>query len=138
MLCIAVAELTTSFRHELDADPAELRPLRTALGRWLAAMGVDEQPAFDVMLATSEATSNAIEHGHRCNGARGIAVELDAVDEGLRVTVRDAGSWRQSSAAGDRGRGLPLMRTLMDSVQVEPSSAGTVVTMERRLGGGTS
>jgi anti-sigma regulatory factor (Ser/Thr protein kinase) len=100
-------------------------------------MGVDEQPAFDVLLATNEATSNAIEHGHRCNGARGIAVELDAVDEGLRVTVRDAGSWRKSSAPGDRGRGLPLMRTLMDSVHVEPSATGTVVTMERRLDGST-
>ncbi len=33
----------------------------------------------------------------------------------------------------DRGRGLPLMRALMDEVEVETTEAGTSVVLRRRL-----
>jgi anti-sigma regulatory factor (Ser/Thr protein kinase) len=103
-----------------------------ALVRWLAAIGVDGQLAFDIVLATSEAASNAIEHGHRCDGSRGIAVDVDLVGGVLRVRVRDAGRWRKPTPPGERGRGLPIMRALMDRVEIERSVVGTVVTMESR------
>jgi anti-sigma regulatory factor (Ser/Thr protein kinase) len=51
----------------------------------------------------------------------------------LTLRVTDTGQWRRVPAPGDRGRGLPLMRAVMDSVLVEPGEGGTVVTMQRRL-----
>jgi anti-sigma regulatory factor (Ser/Thr protein kinase) len=60
------------------------------------------------------------------------------------VTVADSGGWREKRDS-DRGRGLDLIRALMDSVDVSPGSDGTVVTMRKRLaapvalpGGGAS
>jgi len=47
--------------------------------------------------------------------------------------VRDKGSWREGTRA-EGGRGLILMRALMDAVDVEPGPEGTTVRMRRRLG----
>jgi anti-sigma regulatory factor (Ser/Thr protein kinase) len=48
------------------------------------------------------------------------------------ITVRDFGGWREPRGS-DRGRGLPLMKALMDSVRVDPSSEGTMVQLRRRV-----
>jgi anti-sigma regulatory factor (Ser/Thr protein kinase) len=46
--------------------------------------------------------------------------------------VRDFGAWREPRE-GDRGRGLSLMRALMDSVDVVPTGEGTTIRMQRTL-----
>ena len=54
------------------------------------------------------------------------------MDSDVLIIVRDFGGWREPRGT-DRGRGLPLMEALMDSVQVDPSSEGTTVQLRRRL-----
>jgi len=85
-------------------------------------------------MAANEAIQNAIEHGHGLT-RRSVMVTLSRSDDTVEVTVRDEGSWRPPRD-DTRGRGLPLMRALMDSVDVEPGEGkrGTVVTMRRVLG----
>jgi len=87
-----------------------------------------------VTMAANEAIQNAIEHGHGLT-RRSVLVTLARSDDTVEVTVRDEGSWR-APRKDTRGRGLPLMRALMDSVDVEPGEGkrGTVVTMRRTLG----
>jgi anti-sigma regulatory factor (Ser/Thr protein kinase) len=47
--------------------------------------------------------------------------------------VRDSGRWRETPRRrGDRGHGLPLMRSLVDDVVVERGETGTVVRMRTR------
>ena len=72
--------------------------------------------------ATGEAAANAIEHG--VAGARG-AFMIDGSAEGgvVAISVTDAGSWRPERSEG-RGRGLVLMRAMMDSVEVVPGAGG--------------
>jgi anti-sigma regulatory factor (Ser/Thr protein kinase) len=49
------------------------------------------------------------------------------------IAVRDRGGWREH-VSEDRGRGLPLMRALMDDVAVEQRPTGSTVTLRRALG----
>ncbi len=49
-----------------------------------------------------------------------------------RSWCHDRGAWRQPRE-GDHGRGLSLMETLMDTVDVGPSDEGTTVRMTRKL-----
>jgi anti-sigma regulatory factor (Ser/Thr protein kinase) len=49
------------------------------------------------------------------------------------VTVSEGGRWRTRHST--RGRGSTLMRSVMGSVEIETSDAGTTVTMQRRLPG---
>jgi anti-anti-sigma factor len=52
----------------------------------------------------------------------------------IRVVVRDHGQWRSPRNDG-HGRGLQLIRGLVDDVQVVQTMTGTEVQLERRLGG---
>jgi anti-sigma regulatory factor (Ser/Thr protein kinase) len=49
------------------------------------------------------------------------------------ISVRDRGTW-QTTTGPDRGRGLELMRRLMDDVEVQPAPNGTTVRLRKRLG----
>jgi anti-sigma regulatory factor (Ser/Thr protein kinase) len=84
------------------------------------------------VLACNEACANAIEHAY---GPGDAAVHIDAVLSGdeVAITVRDKGRWR-ASRGNNRGRGLGLIETLMDSVHiVTDPDTGTEVSMTRRL-----
>jgi len=60
--------------------------------------------------------------------------DLEAVrgDDDVLVRVRDYGSWRQPRGQ-NRGRGLKLMETLMDEVNVRREQTGTTVELRRTL-----
>jgi anti-sigma regulatory factor (Ser/Thr protein kinase) len=51
----------------------------------------------------------------------------------VRIVVRDAGRWR-APRGSNRGRGLAIMRQLMDVADVRQTEAGTEVVLERALG----
>jgi anti-anti-sigma factor len=61
-----------------------------------------------------------------------VAADVD-VDGILTVTVRDEGTWRPPDRdPGDRGRGLLIMRQLVDRVVLDEEH-GTTVTLRLRL-----
>jgi PAS domain S-box-containing protein len=124
----------TATRMELEVlgDEPSLRAFRGTLRRWLSAAGSETEELHDVTMAANEAIQNAIEHGHRLT-RRAVEVVLDRSDGAIEVQVRDHGSWRPPRES-TRGRGLPLMRALMDSVEVVPGPSGTTVTMRRSRG----
>jgi anti-anti-sigma factor len=62
-----------------------------------------------------------------------VAAVVD-VDGLLTVTVRDEGTWHPPDRdPGDRGRGLLIMRQLVDSVTLDEQAGGTTVTLSVRL-----
>jgi PAS domain S-box-containing protein len=117
----------------LPARAHQLAVVRRLVAAWLAASGIATDDIALVVLAVSEAASNAIEHAY------GPAVgwfELEAELAGRRITVavRDGGRWR-SKPSSDRGRGLGLMARLMDEFETRRSERGTEVWMRRTLAG---
>ncbi len=92
----------------------------------------------DVVLALSEACANAVRHAGR--GAEyTLVVGIDG--PWCRIDVRDAGQAFTAPAAvlpgadAEGGRGLALMRALMDEVTVDSApETGTHVRMDKRLG----
>ena len=123
----------TPLRIRLGADTKLLALARSQLRSWLGSVGAKPADVYDVTLAANEACANAIEHPV---AVRESVVELEAllVGEVVEVIVRDTGSWREASPDGDRGRGLELIRALMDEVDVRRGDGGTEIRMRRRLG----
>ena len=109
----------------LGPDPDELAVVRRSIERWLESWYVDERDAYRVTLATNEACMNAIEHGF---GGGGFEVSGELNEGAVNITVHDHGKWREPRGAGD-GRGLEMMRSLMDEVEVTPASDGTTVRL---------
>ena len=134
---VAVLVLRTVALHEkrlvleLTADPDAQRTMRSTIGRWLERAGVSKEVTHEVQVACHEVCSNSIEHGHRFSDEIvSIVGELDG--DVLSLVVTDSGTWRDPRES-DRGRGLDMTRSFMDSVQVETGSDGTRVSMQRRL-----
>ncbi|HET6392431.1 MAG TPA: SpoIIE family protein phosphatase [Blastococcus sp.] len=120
---------------DLVADPAALPGVRRRLNSWLAGVGMGEQDRVGVMVAVGEACANAAEHAYRGSdpGPMSLRARVD-VDGVLTVTVRDEGTWRPPNRdPGDRGRGLLIMRQLVDGVVLEEEAKGTTVTLTLRL-----
>ena len=120
------------FSAEFPAQPESLAPIRSMLRRWLSHAGADDLEIAEITTACGEAATNAIEHAGTGNGAH---FEVSGRRDGpeVELAVRDHGSWR-SEREDDHGRGLELMRTLMDTVAVVPGAEGTMVSLRRRLG----
>jgi PAS domain S-box-containing protein len=121
------------FSAEFPAEPESLAPMRSMLRRWLSHAGAGELEIAEITTACGEAATNAIEHAGMSGDIR-FEVSGSRSGGAVEIAVRDQGSWREERP-GDHGRGLDLMRTLMDTVAVEPGPEGTTVSLRRRLGG---
>ncbi len=115
----------------LPARPDQLRILRTRLAGWLERHGVDREAIFEFSLAVSEAAANAVSHAYGLEAA-GFGVEVVWDDNVLVCTVSDRGRW-QAQPRDDDGRGLMLMRTLSDSLDIDAGENGTRVVLRRRV-----
>jgi GAF domain-containing protein/anti-sigma regulatory factor (Ser/Thr protein kinase) len=113
------------------ARPEELAAIRRLLRGWLTDAGADRRAIEAVLLASGEACTNAIEHAY---GPGEQTFELEGARDGddIVLEIRDSGRWR-APRGQNRGRGLGLMETFMDEVEVTPSETGTAVRMRRRM-----
>ncbi len=119
---------------DLVAVPSALPAVRRRLGAWLTALGMGEQDRVGVLVAVGEACATAAEHAYRDTepGPMRVTAAVD-VDGLLTVTVHDEGTWRPPDRdPGDRGRGLLIMRQLVDGLVVR-GEHGTTVTLRTRL-----
>jgi PAS domain S-box-containing protein len=132
VLAVRTEPLSPERLHlDLPTNPRALGTLRRTVARWLEPLGASGEESSDIQVACHEACSNAMEHGYHFREA---TVDVNAEFDGseVLVTIADSGGWREQRD-DDRGRGLDLIRALMDSVEVEPGDDGTVVRMRKRL-----
>ena len=120
-------------RLELPSTQDGLVEMREGLRSWLTLGNVGADDAAEAVLAAWEACANAVEHAQRPSES---SFRLDArLDDAgrMRILVRDSGEWKPGDGTAERGLGLGLMRSLMDTVRVSPSDDGTEVVLERNV-----
>jgi serine phosphatase RsbU (regulator of sigma subunit)/anti-sigma regulatory factor (Ser/Thr protein kinase) len=115
----------------VSADAQSLAPVRRSVARWLEAGNVAGEAVRDVVTAVNEAATNVVEHAY---GPAGGVMSIVATrrNGSVEFHVRDAGVWRETPKSG-RGRGLLLMRGLMDDVEIDEGARGTTVMMRRSI-----
>lgn len=119
---------------------AETVPLvRTAIAHTLRIFGVDEDCIYEVGLAVSEACANVIDHA-ATEDEYEVAVHVN--EKRCSIDVKDTGGGFDASSLTDimpssdsaRGRGVAIMRAVMDNVDLTSSpEAGTIVHLVRTL-----
>jgi serine/threonine-protein kinase RsbW len=62
-----------------------------------------------------------------------VRVQAQAGAGVLTVTVEDEGKWKPAQRRDERGRGLPLMRALMDGVEIRTHQTRTEVRLTMAL-----
>ncbi|MFI6869188.1 ATP-binding protein [Nocardia sp. NPDC050406] len=117
-------------RMGLPAVAASLATVRRFLREWLPRSGLGPVEVEDVVLAVSEACTNAVEHGYRDRPGT-VFVEAEATESDIHILVRDRGRWvpPHPEVNSLRGRGLALMRALVPKVTVHTGNSGTSVEL---------
>jgi anti-sigma regulatory factor (Ser/Thr protein kinase) len=114
--------------YAASAVPASVPILRRALQRYAAGLGLDDDRRYALITAIGEAMANAVEHAYA--GRPGVVrLSLCAAAEGLLVTIEDDGRWKPTTYSEERGRGLVLMRSLMDGVEITTGGAHTSIRL---------
>jgi serine/threonine-protein kinase RsbW len=121
----------------VPASPSRLAGLRQAVRADLR--GVSDEVADDVVLALSEAATNAVLHGS--SAGQPIQVVVHVSDDWVEASVLDHGPQPPPGLPADidtdelraGGRGLWLLRRLVDEVRLERVKLGTRVTLRRAI-----
>jgi GAF domain-containing protein/anti-sigma regulatory factor (Ser/Thr protein kinase) len=116
------------FRRSFPADAHELATMRAELRAWLERSGLPSETQEDVVLACTEAATNAIEHAYIGRGGD-VLIEAESEEGRLQVAVTDHGRWRHPRPDDSRGRGLDLVRAVIGDIDVERGETGTTVRM---------
>jgi len=132
VLAVHLAELPERLRTSWPAEPEALGAMRHMLRRWLGRRDADADEVYDITLAVQEACANAIEHAY-APGPAAFDVDASHEDGLVTVAIRDRGRWR-AARGRHRGRGLPLMEALMESVDVHRTDEGTTIVLRRTIG----
>lgn len=124
---------TRSFATVLPAALTHIADARHRLRDWLAGIAVDSRREADILLATGEAVTNAIEHGSGSDPRKTVSIEAFVCGGTVTATVSDAGRWSGDSSASlrsrQRGRGLTLINGLPDHVKTTRTAQGTRITL---------
>lgn len=103
------------------------------VGRVARAAEFDERSVQEIQAAVREALQNAIVHGNRCDQGRCVKLQLDLHPGELEISVQDEGEGFHENPARSGGRGILLMKSLMDEVVFRRlAKGGMAVTMRRR------
>jgi serine/threonine-protein kinase RsbW len=126
--------------------PSDLRLLtlaRSFVEGVCRVAGFDERATRAIVMATDEATNNVIRHAHRDNPDAALQIECHFVTEGIEVRLLDEGAPFDITAVPHLdpaelrvgGRGVFLMRALMDELSCQPrGQRGNLLRMVKRCG----
>ncbi|MEV6595862.1 ATP-binding protein [Actinoplanes sp. NPDC051346] len=117
--------------REVDSVPAVRRLLRCAL----SVFHVDREAGQDLEVALTEACANVVNHAR---GADAIEVSLDVAEDHCAIDVADNGAGFDAEtvggpeAAGERGRGLFLIKALSENVRMQSTPRrGSIIHFEK-------
>jgi serine/threonine-protein kinase RsbW len=125
------------FSLDLPRETLSIPVIRRVLGDTLRGLGVSEACIGDILVATSEACTNVVQHVDSAARYEVIA----SIDSGrcvLKVVDRGQGFESESQRAvpldSESGRGIKIMKALVDDVVFDSRpEAGTVVYLQKTL-----
>ena len=124
--------------------PSELRLLplaRRFVESVCQAGGLDQAATNAIVLAVNEATGNVIRHAHRDQPTTPLHIECRLLADGIEVSITDHGPAFDLNAVPHLdpgevrlgGRGVFLMRQLMDELSSQPRpQGGNILRMVKR------
>lgn len=111
--------------------------------KYAAHAGLDEDETFRVSMAVREAAVNAVLHGNDYDPHKKITAVFENSGKNLTISICDEGKGLDPSTLPDptepenlmrgTGRGIFLIRSLMDEVHFRQLHPGTELTLVKHL-----
>jgi anti-sigma regulatory factor (Ser/Thr protein kinase) len=137
---VAVAEPTREL--VLPNDPARIREVRSFVSEFLTDLRAPVDASSDVLLAASEAASNAMKYGRFPESRSELRIQCVLAGTEVIVVVADEGPGLEKVPIDQDGipdplalggRGMFLMKELTDDLQIESTPQGTTIVLRRRV-----
>ncbi len=130
---IAQLVIPSSLDHLSDLDRFTEKTIR--------ALSLPSQMLDDIAITASEAVNNAIVHGNKLDPSKNVKITFYRGDKFLRLVVQDEGAGFIPESVPDprneenllktSGRGLLIIRHLMDRVGYRKLKAGLQIIMDK-------
>ena len=134
-----MAPKQTVFRMTLPSSPKYIGRVERFLKKLRHHIHLDEIQSNKLMISLTEAVNNAIVHGNKSDSAKKVTVVCEVLPGWLLVMVDDTGKGFRAYKVGnpllkknllrESGRGIFLMRTLMDKVEFNMKRSGMQVSL---------
>jgi len=134
-----VAAKQTVFRLTLTSNPRQIGRVEVFLRKVRHSVHLDEIQFHKLMVSLTEAVNNAIIHGNKLDAAKKVVVRCEILPGWLLVVVTDEGAGfkpktvknplHKKNLLRTSGRGVFLMRTLMDRVEFDVHPTGSKVRL---------
>jgi serine/threonine-protein kinase RsbW len=128
-----------TFTFECTADPKEIRKVEPFLQQINVTARLDDGTFYRLLVAGTEAVNNGILHGNKADPRKTVHVTCVLKKDELVFRVRDQGKGFKPEDVPDpleeknllktSGRGIFLMRSLMDRVSFKVTREGTEVEL---------
>jgi len=125
------------------SDPKQIARVEKFVDKVNKKAHLDDGTMYRLLVATTEAVNNAILHGNKSDPRKLVHISCELVGHALMVTVRDHGRGfdpnhlanplADENLMKENGRGIFLIRSLVDEVDFRLSRGGTSVIMKLDL-----
>ncbi|MBU8932524.1 MAG: ATP-binding protein [candidate division Zixibacteria bacterium] len=109
----------------------------------LRGFEAEESIVADVAISVSELVNNAVIHGQKAAPDEAVVVEVECNNGEVKITVSDCGGGFDPDQLADPladenlmkevGRGLFIVKSLMDKVDINVSGNGTTVAITKTI-----
>lgn len=131
------------YQLEIESNPNNLLTVEEFVNYFARDVNLDEDRIPGLLLAVTEATTNAIIHGNKSDESKSVVITVKVEENKLIISIKDQGPGFDPSSIPDpthpdnllkdSGRGLYLMRIYMDDLQYRHSEDGTETILIMRL-----
>ncbi|MEW5797261.1 MAG: ATP-binding protein [Candidatus Zixiibacteriota bacterium] len=128
---------------KVPSSPEFLPDVDIFLEGTLRGFGVQESVVADIAISVSELVNNAIVHGNKATLTKMVTVRITRAGNVVTVRVSDEGGGFDPTHVPDPladenllqevGRGLFIVHSLMDKVEVEATGSGTTVAITKAI-----
>jgi len=140
---MAMTEQRVSYTLESTLDT--VNSAEEAASRIATEIGFGEDEVTQIAMAVREAAVNAVLHGNAYDPGKKVTLAFERTPRELVITIRDQGKGLDLSKIPDplapenllktSGRGIFLMRSFMDVVEIRPSKTGTEFKLIKHVHG---
>lgn len=127
----------------IPSDQDHLVALDEFLEGTLRGFGIDESTIADIAISVTEVVNNGIIHGNKSDPKKALTLTIDKNNNVLKFVITDEGEGFDPSCVDDPlkeenllkevGRGIFIIRSLMDSVDFENTPEGVRVTITKTV-----
>ena len=131
------------FDMEIHSDPSEIHIVEEKLEKFCKKAGLSEDDIENFGIATTEMVNNAIRHGNKSNPEKKVHIAFEKTKSRMQVTIQDEGGGFEPENVADpldpaniykdSGRGIFIVKTLMDDLQFHITKEGTRVVLLKNL-----